>query len=209
MPPTPTTTITITDSRPTKTGKNLSIQDQNGNWYCTKAWDLANHIGQTIEAHITQQTFPDGGSIDWINDYNFAGGPAPAHAVDPHVTGHAAPPAGYAQARPQQPAPPLPPLPGERWTPPPAPTPTAQVDRDASIVAQALCKTVTFSKPSDAWAAYKSFYQRYMEWKVRHNQPKPVAAPPPPPPPVAAPDPVQPPGPTFQDDAEFDDDIPF
>ena len=198
------TTITITETRPTKSQKNLSVKDQNGQWFYTKSWDLANHIGQTIEASITPQQFTDGTSIDWINDYTFSGaGPAPAHQVDPQVTGRA--PAPYPQERPAPVQAPPPYQPPQQQAP--TPPPNAGINREASITAQALCKCVIPGTPAEIFAAYKSLYQRLVKWDGRHDEVKPISQPTPPP----APDPVQQPGPDFPtpDEPDFTDDIPF
>lgn len=124
-------------------------------WYSTKCWDLANMVGQTIAVQLSTSQY-DGSTIHWIDDYQVPG--------QPH---HASRPQAASQA-PQQPI-----------------AKSSTIDRDASIVAQALCKSVQFANIEQAWQAYTTVYRNYAAWDPR----QPVAE-----------QPQQP---------EFNDDIPF
>ena len=141
--------LNILRAQPSKSGKTLSVQAQDG-WYQCKDFTLGDFVGQTINANTCTQNFPDGGSIQWINDYTSPDAVSPGHAQSPvqpsaHVTVNNPQPAVAA----------------------PQATTSAQpssVDRDASIVAQALCKAVQFATAEQAWAAYKSIYGGYLAW---------------------------------------------
>lgn len=139
--------ITVMQTRPSKSGKTIGVLDQDDIWYSCKDFGIASLHGQAIMVNWSQQNFDDGGSIKWINDYSQAPGqpmmtPVPQPAPQPQM---------------QQPV--------QAPVSPPAPSPahTAQVDRDASIVAQTLCKTVTFTSITDAWYAYCWAYNEYLE----------------------------------------------
>lgn len=55
-----------------KSGKNLQVCIDD-NWYSTKNWELQGMVGKAITFEPSPQQFPDGGSINWINEYNEVG----------------------------------------------------------------------------------------------------------------------------------------
>jgi len=59
--------------------------------------------------------------------------------------------------------------------PGPAPATVATVNRDASIVAQTLCKSITFTDPDSAFKAYTNIYGMYTTW-AQHGDPGAVYA---------------------------------
>lgn len=135
--------IEIAAARPSKSGKTLSVQSKGGRWLQCKDFTLQNLIGRTIETTVSEQNFPDGGSILWINDYHLMDGgrPAPqAYAPSGHETMPVA-------ARPD-----------------PIHAPASPVDLQASIVAQCLCKTLENANVGQAWRSYKELYARYVAW---------------------------------------------
>ncbi|MCP5014878.1 MAG: hypothetical protein GY938_06280 [Ketobacter sp.] len=152
----------IQQARESKSGKTLSVQID-GQWYTTKDFELQNMVGQTITFTASVQEFPDGGSCTWLNNYQAAGQsttPA-AQAFD----------AAHAQAPPMgQPMPPSMGQPTHMGTPPDAPVGNLskpqkpQIDRDASIVAQALTKAVTCANAQQAWESYVYLYNKVLEW---------------------------------------------
>jgi len=133
--------ITIQEARRSQSGKTLGIRDQDGVWHQTKCWDLEMATGHTIYAMTSISEF-QGKQMHWINSYEH-----PAGATPPVL-----PPPPAIQTPVQHPQAPIPPQP-------------QQVDRDASIVAQTLCKTVTFSNIDAAWSAYLTVYGSYMDWR--------------------------------------------
>lgn len=61
---------TIQQANKSKSGKTLSIQVE-GTWYTTKNWELEQSINRRIIFDPSTQNFPDGASIQWLNDYVF------------------------------------------------------------------------------------------------------------------------------------------
>ncbi len=61
---------TIIQANKSKSGKTLSIQ-VDGSWYTSKNWELEQAAGRRIIFEPSTQTFPDGGSCQWLNDYVF------------------------------------------------------------------------------------------------------------------------------------------
>jgi len=131
--------ITVSGAQRSQSGASITVTDSEGNRYSCKQAGIQSLIGQALLIDHSQQNFPDGGSITWINSWTVPG---------------IAPPQQPAQA-PQAPITPQAPA----------------VDRDASIVAQCLCKTVTFSTYQEAWRAYVVLYGRYMEWSLQSDRP--------------------------------------
>lgn len=144
--------LTISQVRRSQSGKSLSCLAHDDRWYQSKCWDFENMAAPfTIYAQTSENEW-QGKPMYWINDYSL---PEQALPQQTHVP--APPPTAPA---PQDPA--LAQGTRER-TVPVAPVPQA-VDRDASIVAQTLCKTVTFTSMKDAWTAYITTYQLYLDW---------------------------------------------
>ncbi len=143
---------TIQQAKKSQSGSTLSIQID-GKWYTTRNWELQQAVNRRIIFEPSTQTFPDGGSCTWLNDYVFEDvGTTPADAA-------------MSQAMAERP-----PSPPSMGSPAPAPGVSAQVpskDRDASIVAQALTKACTGpGEPvTDVWTKYITLYQSYMSWK--------------------------------------------
>ena len=127
-------------ARKSKSGKNLSVQ-VSGDWYVSKNWEFENMVGQEITFEPAVQTFNDGGSITWINEYN--------------ATGQSTTPAGQAFDAAHAQAPPM----GQ-----PAPMPTSignpgtqapQTDKELTITALALVKCLEGIKtPQQAFEAF-------------------------------------------------------
>ena len=152
----------IKATKTSKSGKSLGvcIDDK---WYSSKAFELAGLQGKEITFTTSHQAFPDGGGIDWINDYSEIGGaPNTADQVMAQAMANQPPPMGQ----------PIAPMAGTTVQAPqmapqaPQSAPTVGKDRDASIVAQALTKACT--APGDdinkVWTTYQTLYLRYLRW---------------------------------------------
>jgi len=61
---------TIQQANKSKSGKTLSVQID-GTWYTSKNWELEQNINRRVIFEPSTQTFPDGTSIQWLNDYVF------------------------------------------------------------------------------------------------------------------------------------------
>ena len=61
---------TIQQANKSKSGKTLSIQINN-QWFTSKNWELEQSVGKTIIFEPSTQSFPDGASIQWLNEYVF------------------------------------------------------------------------------------------------------------------------------------------
>ena len=160
--------LTIMATRTSQSGKTLGVKAHDGTWYQTKDFHLAELTGQAILAMTSQSVWNDK-TMHWINDYTLPEG-------QPAIT-----------PRPAQ-------GPPQRAPAAPQPAITAQpsgVDRDASIVAQALVKSLELTSVEQVWAAYQSIYGSYIKWAAAGCS-NPVHAP------------VRP-----AQTPEFDDDIPF
>lgn len=130
-----------------KSGKTLSVQI-GGTWYTTKHFELQNMIGQSITFQTSTSEF-NGKPIHWLNDYSDGtAGNTPADQV--FQAAHAQNQAGYANP------PPIGSPPQSASQPPQGPN----INREASIIAQALTKSCT--APGDGvqvvWDRYKQFY---------------------------------------------------
>ena len=70
-----------------KSGKTLSVKVL-GAYYSSKNWELESMVGKEIVFEPSPQVFPDGTSIQWLNEYSVSGeanaGPA-AQVVDQAV----------------------------------------------------------------------------------------------------------------------------
>ena len=117
--------VTIAQANKSKSGKTLSIQ-AGGAWYTSKNWEMEQMVGQEIIFEPSSQTFPDGSSIQWLNDYvksdaqTTPSGQTMEHAMAQGSARESTrQTAGLMQAK------------------------TAIKDRDASICAQALTKACT------------------------------------------------------------------
>ena len=143
--------ITICDARVSQSGKTLGIKDQSGAWYSTKHFELQNMVGQAIYGQCSTSEF-NGKTMHWINEYTLPDGTSQAQAAPMQPM-----PQAQAQAQAQavgQPAHQL-----------------TAVDRDASIVAQTLCKTITFSNAQEAFTAYSWLYDKYIVWSKANPVP--------------------------------------
>jgi len=154
--------ITIQEAQMSQSGKTLRVKDQDGRWYSTKMWAMDQMVGQTIYAQTSESDY-QGKPVYWINDYTMPEGqvgvPVPAMPQGQQVN-RGAVPVNPAPA----PLAPIPPI--QTAVQHPQPLGMAQpVDRDASIVAQTLCKTISFSGIDQAWMAYTTLYDFYIQWR--------------------------------------------
>ena len=142
-----------------KSGKTLGVKVGEV-WYTSKNWELENKVGASITFEPAASEF-NGKTMWWLNDYVEVGSSTtPAdQAFDAAYAQHQPPPMG----QPKYPAN-MAPASGEGMHP--EPRQTAQKDRDASIVAQALTKACTGPGDSvqDVWERYVGFYSRYEAW---------------------------------------------
>ena len=154
------TMLTITEARQSKSGKTLGIKDHTGKWYTTKCWELQGMIGQAIYAETSVSSF-NGNDMTWINEYRVGGqqqGPAQQAPVPQYGSSQYDKP--HVQAAQQQ----MNETVRQRVDQPPQP-PT--VNRDASIFAQAMCKSITFTDPKIAFNAWCYLYGAYEDWASR------------------------------------------
>ena len=124
---------TIQQANKSKSGKTLSIQIDNV-WYTSKNWELEQAVNRRVIFEPSTQTFPDGASIQWLNDYvfeNASGGPA-AQAMDAAMAGQ-----GVPQGL----------------------TPRVVPNKDSLIGALALTKSIT-GQPEQVWEAFVYFYHK-------------------------------------------------
>jgi len=127
-------------------------------WYKTKNIDMVGLQGRSITFNPSPWTNPSTGKVtNWINDYVESGAaPGTADEAMNQAIAQQQAQQGMAQA-PQTPvAQPMPPLPADPGRSP--------VDRDASIVAQALAKSVTHATAEQAWASYVFLYNKVLGW---------------------------------------------
>ena len=179
--------ITIQSAGKSKNNKWLLVYDQMNVRYLSTCWELESMVGSTIFGQTgSKQT--DDGVIHFLNSWQYPEGwptmPEGQQAAPPPHPGQPPMPVGPGPSlSPSAGGPPL-------QAPPPIQTPVQHpqapirpqpqpgdplaalrdahpkpqpVDRDASIVAQTLCKTVTFSSPRAAWRAYMDFYALYTQ----------------------------------------------
>lgn len=127
---------TIQQVNKSRSGKTLSIQIDNV-WFTSKNWELEQSVNRRIIFEPSTQTFPDGASIQWLNDYVFedASGTPAAQAMDRAMSDLKSP----ADVRSQAP----------RVTP----------NKDSLIGALALTKSVT-GTPEQIWEAFVYFYHK-------------------------------------------------
>ena len=135
---------TIQQANKSKSGKTLSIQVDNV-WYTSKNWELEQAAGKRIIFEPSTQNFPDGNSIQWLNDYVFEDqSTMPAsQAVDARMIAPQASPPGFTQ---------------------PAGLSQAGAQRaipvkDSVIGALALTKSIT-GQPEQVWEAFVYFYHK-------------------------------------------------
>ncbi len=144
---------TIQQANKSKSGKTLSIQIE-GQWYTSKCWELEQSVGKRLIFEPSIQTFPDGGSCSWLNDYVWedASNTPSGQAMDAAMAQHPN-------------APPSPPPMGQ---PAPqatgAPVTTAQPNKDAVIGAMALCKCCTPGTPEQAFSNFVFLYHKLNSW---------------------------------------------
>ena len=145
---------TIEAVKKSTSGKSLGVLI-GGTWYSTKNWELEGMQGKSITFQTSVQEFSGGGQCHWLNDYTVDGASTtPAdQAFD----------AAYAQRQP-----PPQPTPYDQHQPRPTQAPQAphpsKMDREASIVAQALTKAVTCANAQQAWETYVFLYNKVLEW---------------------------------------------
>jgi len=147
---------TIQAARKSKSGQTLSIQIE-GVWYTSKNWELEQAVNRRVIFEPSVQSFPDGGSCTWLNDYVFE---------DAQTTPAAA---AMNQAMAQQPTPPV-----EAYqqsysaqqaqTPPAAPQAPVAPNKDAVIGALALCKCCTPGTPEQVFSNFVFLYHKLNGW---------------------------------------------
>jgi len=125
---------TIQQANKSKSGKTLSIQVDSA-WYSSKEWELEQAVGKRVIFEPSTQTFPDGGSIQWLNDYVFedASTTPSGQAMDAAMAG---------QARQTGPT-------KQRTVP----------NKESLIGALALTKSIT-GQPEQVWEAFVYFYHK-------------------------------------------------
>ena len=131
---------TIQQANKSKSGKTLSVQVDN-TWYSSKEWELQQAVGKRIIFEPSTQTFPDGGSIQWLNDYTFE---------DASTT-----PAGQAMDRAMASQT----IPSDTIPPGIHIRAAATPNKDSLIGALALTKSIT-GQPSEVWEAFVYFYHK-------------------------------------------------
>lgn len=70
----------IEQTKPSQSGKTIGVLI-NGTWYSSKDFGLAQQVGKIIEFMASTQSFPNGGSVTWLNDPKIVadgGMPSPA-----------------------------------------------------------------------------------------------------------------------------------
>ena len=122
---------TIQQANKSKSGKTLSIQ-VDGTWYTSKNWELEQAVNRRIIFDPSTQTFPDGASIQWLNDYVFedASGTPAAQAMDQAMVDQG-----------------------------PAKRQRVQPNKDSLIGALALTKSIS-GQPAEVWEAFVYFYHK-------------------------------------------------
>jgi len=138
----------IQQARPSKSGKTLSVQINNI-WYTTKSPELEQMVGQAITFESSVQSFNDGGSCTWLNDYTIDNAPAL-----PTPSGQA-----FDQAMQQAPTQYGPGQPPPMGSPQPPQASSQAVNKDALIGALALTKSVSGSK-EQVWEGFVYFYHK-------------------------------------------------
>jgi len=134
---------TIAEVRDSQSGKTISVKVGN-EWYTSKCWEFREMQGQMITFEPSLSEW-NGKTMKWINEYAPSGmGPAD-QAMNQAMQNNPQP----AQAPVQQAQ--------------PAKQESA-IDRDASIVAQALTKSVSHTSAEEAWNTYTMLYTKYKSW---------------------------------------------
>lgn len=140
---------TIQQAKPSKSGKTLGVLI-NDTWYSTKNWELQGMQGQDITFEPSQSEF-NGQIMHWLNDYVPVGAsntPSAqafdqAHAANQGDRVNAAPPHQGTTATASN---------------------ASGIDLNASIVAQALTKSVTCANAQEAWQCYTYLYKQALNW---------------------------------------------
>ena len=71
----------IESANKSKSGKTLSVKVA-GAYYSSKNWELESMVGKEVTFEPSPQNFPDGTSIQWLNEYSVSGAaPTPAAAA--------------------------------------------------------------------------------------------------------------------------------
>lgn len=140
----------IQQANKSKSGKTLSIQIDNA-WYTSKNWELEQAVGKTVIFDPSTQNFPDGASIQWLNDYVFedqSNTPA-GQAMDQAMARQVAPQTAAREA-------PREPMGGPPQTP----------NKEYLIGALALTKSITAPK-EQVWEAFVYFYHKLESFDPR------------------------------------------
>jgi len=146
----------IESASKSKSGKVVNVKI-GGQFYITKNWEFQNMVGQSITFDPSPSK---DGQTTWINEYGVVGqsGTASAQVFDQAHAQNQPPPMG-------QPAPPVQVGPNATGADvmTSAPQPSV-VNREASIIAQALTKAVTCANAGEAWECYVYLYYKVLEW---------------------------------------------
>lgn len=128
----------IEEARQSQSGKTMGVKI-NGHWYSSKAFELENMVGQTIEGQTSASEW-NGKTMMWLNDYK----EVPASADDAMQAAMAGPASSAPVQAPQS-------------APQPAQAPT---DKDLTITALAILKAVDgLRTPQAAVQAFREIKQ--------------------------------------------------
>ncbi len=142
----------IQQANKSKSGKTLSIQIENV-WYTSKNWELEQSVGRTVIFDPSAQSFPDGSSIQWLNDYVFEDqATTPSGQAMERALARSEPPAESYQDQAAQAG-------GAPQTAARGPQAASQVNKDSLIGALALTKSITAPK-EQVWEAFVYFYHK-------------------------------------------------
>ena len=143
---------TIQAARKSKSGQTLSIQIE-GVWYTSKNWELEQAVNRRVIFEPSVQSFPDGGSCTWLNDYVFEDAqttPAAA-AMNAAMASH--------DTQAMQQGAPTPPV--AAYEPPGAPQ---TANKDSVIGAMALCKCCVPGTPEQVFSNFVFLYNKLNSW---------------------------------------------
>ena len=126
----------IESANKSKSGKTLSVKVC-GNYYSSKNWELESMVGKEVTFEPSPQNFPDGTSIQWLNEYSVSGAqPTPAAAAMDKAVAVAASAGNRSHAD----------------------------EKGCEIGAYALCKSCPASNPDQAWENFQFFYFKLKSW---------------------------------------------
>ncbi len=132
---------TIQQTKKSNTGKTIGVL-VDGSWYTSKNWELEQAVNRRIIFEPSTQSFNDGASIQWLNDYVFedASTTPAGQAMDARMASQAVP-QHLTPAEQQREALRVPP------------------NKESLIGALALTKSIT-GAPDQVWEAFVFFYHK-------------------------------------------------